>query len=89
MTGLATVVEVTRADKSLDTLQVDTRLGNDSIFIAPQVHNLLKFSVRMLTPRSGRSGRAPVPPSLTTTIAEVSERLVALRALLPVIPQHA
>ena len=44
MTGLATVVEVTRADKSLDTLQVDTRLGNDSIFIAPQVHNLLTFT---------------------------------------------
>ena len=42
--GLATVVEVTRADKSLDTLHVDTRLGSDSIFIAPQVHNLLKFS---------------------------------------------
>jgi Ca2+-binding RTX toxin-like protein len=42
--GLATVVEVNRADKSLDTLVVDTRLGSDSIFIAPQVHNLLKFS---------------------------------------------
>ena len=50
MTGLATVVEVTRADKSLDTLQVDTRLGNDSIFIAPQVHNLLTFSVRSSRP---------------------------------------
>ena len=42
--GLATVVEVNRADKSLDTLFVDTRLGSDSIFIAPEVHNLLKFS---------------------------------------------
>ena len=42
--GLATVVEVTRADKSLDTLHVDTRLGSDSIFIAPQVHNLIGFS---------------------------------------------
>ena len=42
--GLATVVEVNRADKSLDTLSVDTRLGSDSIFVAPEVHNLLKFS---------------------------------------------
>ena len=42
--GLAAVVEVTRADKSLDTLHVDTRLGNDSIFVAPQVHNLIGFT---------------------------------------------
>ena len=42
--GLASVVEVNRADKSLDTLFVDTRPGSDSIFIAPQVHNLLKFN---------------------------------------------
>ena len=40
--GLAAVVEVTRADKPLDTLHVDTRLGNDSIFVAPQVHNLMR-----------------------------------------------
>ena len=54
MTGLATVVEVTRADKSLDTLQVDTRLGNDSIFIAPQVHNLLTFTPSQERPGPGR-----------------------------------
>jgi hypothetical protein len=41
--GLATVVELNRADKSLDSLFVDTRLGNDSIFVAPEVHNLLTF----------------------------------------------
>jgi hypothetical protein len=34
---------MTRADKALDTLHVDTRLGNDSIFVAPQVHNLIGF----------------------------------------------
>ena len=42
--GLAAVVEVTRADKPLDTLHVDTRLGNDCIFVAPQVHNLIGFT---------------------------------------------
>ncbi len=42
--GLATVVEVNRADKSLDTLFVDTRVGSDSIFVAPEVHDRLKFS---------------------------------------------
>ena len=42
--GLATVVEVNRADKSLDSLFVDTRLGNDSIFVAPEVHDRLTFS---------------------------------------------
>jgi hypothetical protein len=42
--GLQAAVEVTRADKALDTLHVDTRLGNDSIFVAPQVHNLIGFT---------------------------------------------
>ena len=58
--GLATVVEVTRADKSLDTLHVDTRLGNDSIFIAPQVHNLIGVQVsdaRSAGPSGGSGSR--------------------------------
>jgi hypothetical protein len=44
ITGLASVVEITRADKSLDTLHVDTRLGNDLVSVQPGVHNLIKFS---------------------------------------------
>ena len=44
VSGLQAAVEVTRADASLDTLHVDTRLGADLVSVAPQVHNLIKFS---------------------------------------------
>jgi Ca2+-binding RTX toxin-like protein len=44
VTGLAATVEVTRADKPLDTLHVDTRLGADLVSVHPQVHNLIGFT---------------------------------------------
>jgi hypothetical protein len=41
VTGLQAAVEITRADKSLDTLHIDTRLGNDLVGILPQAFNLM------------------------------------------------
>jgi Ca2+-binding RTX toxin-like protein len=43
-TGTPAAVEVTRADPAVDTLHIDTRLGNDLVSVMPQVHNLIKFS---------------------------------------------
>jgi Ca2+-binding RTX toxin-like protein len=44
VTGLATVVEINRADATLDTLHVDTKLGNDLVSVSPTVHQRIKFS---------------------------------------------
>jgi Ca2+-binding RTX toxin-like protein len=42
--GLQAAVEINRSDPALDTLHVDTRLGNDLVSVAPAVHQRLKFS---------------------------------------------
>jgi hypothetical protein len=42
--GLATTTVVNRSDRTLDTLHVDTRLGNDLVSVEPAVHALFGFS---------------------------------------------
>jgi Ca2+-binding RTX toxin-like protein len=43
-TGLAATTVTRFADKSLDRFHIDTRLGNDSVFVDPLVHQLLLFT---------------------------------------------
>jgi hypothetical protein len=44
VSGIPAAVEINRSDTTLDTLHVDTKLGNDLVSVAPGVHNLIKFS---------------------------------------------